>query len=120
MSMSVSTFWLISIYMLTEWDFLRYCCLDSIGVLLKEMSFIVIPEFVAEVRVSSIVQSIFTENKIPKEQGVTESQQLQMSTNSSSLKGTICQMVAWLLAILLFLVITKLSIVAHVTLQEDL
>lgn len=84
------------------------------------MSFIVIPEFVAEIRVSSIVQSIFTENKIPKEQGVTESQQLQMSTNSSSLKGTICQMVAWLLAILLFLVITKLSIVAHVTLQEDL
>ena len=73
---------------------MRYCCLDSIGVLLKEMSFNVIPEFVAEIRVSSIVQSIFTENKIPKEQGVTESQQLQMSTNSSSLKGTICQMVA--------------------------
>lgn len=84
------------------------------------MSFIVIPEFVAEIRVSSIVQGIFTENNIPKEQGVTESQQLQMSTNSSSLRGTICQMVAWLLAILLFLVITKLSIVAHVTLQEDL
>lgn len=60
--------------------------MDSIGVLLKEMSFIVIPEFVAEIRVSSIVQGIFTENNIPKEQGVTESQQLQMSTNSSSLR----------------------------------
>ena len=37
--------------------------------LLKEMSFIVIPEFVAETCVSFIVQGIFTENKIPKEQG---------------------------------------------------
>ena len=71
---------------------MRYCCLDSIGMLLKEMSFIIIPEFVAETCVSFIVRGVFTENKIPKEQGVTESQQLQMSTNSSSLKGTICQM----------------------------
>lgn len=60
--------------MLTKWDYVRYCCLDSIGVLLKEMSFIIIPEFVVETCVSFNEQGIFTENKIPEKQGVTESQ----------------------------------------------
>lgn len=65
MGMSVSTFWLIRFICLQNEIFLRYCCLDSIGVFGKEMSFIVIPEF-SKNPCFLYCAGIFAENNIQK------------------------------------------------------